>query len=135
MKAGETCSVCLQVRATSDSRAHRAATFAGAITGAKCCVRSALVSCPFPTPVVASISTAWGGEKKGVLGYVFLLFRYVSVCVTSLHAVCFPLDVLWEPRCSAPVYPMGRWLCVPVPKASCGGPQPTNRLCLYPPMP
>ena len=122
-KAGEICSVWLQVRATCDSRAHKATTFAGAIHSASCCVCSARVPCPFPTPVVASISTARGGEREGVLGYVCLLFRYVSLGVTCSRSVCFPLDVLWGPRVDvAPAYPVARWLCVPVPTASCGGP-------------
>ena len=135
-KVGETCTVWLQVLVTCDSRAHKAVTFAGAIHGASCRVRSARVSCPFPTPVVAIISTARGGEREGVLGYAALLFRYVSVCVTYWRSVCFPLHVLWGPQVgAAPAYPVGRWLCVPVPTASCGVLHPRVGLCLYPPMP
>ena len=60
-----------------------------------------------------------------------------SVGLCDLLALSmFPLDVLWGPRVgAAPAYIVGRWLCVPVPTASCGGPHPTVGLCLYPPMP
>ena len=135
-KVEEIWSVWLQVRVTCDSRVHKAVTCAGGTHSVSCCVRSARVSRHFPTPVVASISTAQGGEGEALLGYVSLLFRYVLVCVTGLRSVCFVVDVLWGPRVgAAPAYPVGRWLCVPLPTASCGGPHPTIGLCLYPPMP
>ena len=104
--------------------------------GVSCCVRSACVSRPLPTPVVASLSTAQGGEKEGVFDYVSLLFRYVLACVTGLCSVCFLLDVLWGPQVGATrAYPVGQWLCVSMPTASCVGPHSKVGLCLYPPMP
>ena len=108
----------------------------GQILGARCPVCSARVSRPLPTPVVASLSTAQGGEGEEESGHVSLLVRYVLACVTGWCSICSLLDVLWGPRVSvAPVYPLGQWMCVRMPTASCGGPHPTIGLCLYPPMP
>ena len=68
--------------------------------------------------------------------YVSLLFRYALACVTGLCSVCFLHGVLWGPRVgAAPASPVDRWLCNPMPTASCGGPHPTVGLYLYPPMP
>ena len=110
-KVGKICSIWLQVRVTADPRAHKAVTFAAGILAAGCCVRSARVSRPFPTPVVASISNRGAGRVGGVLGYVSLLFRYVSVCVTACTRYVFlctcygvsgyalPRRILWVGSC------------------------------------
>ena len=55
--------------------------------------------------------------------------------VSVLCSVCLPRDVLWGPRVvAAPASPVGRWLGVPLPAASCGKPQPTLGPYLYPSM-
>ena len=70
------------------------------------------------------------------MGYVADYVRYTLACVSILCSVCLLYDVLWGPRVgAAPASPVGRWLCVPMPTASCGEPHPTVGLCLYPPMP
>ena len=63
----------------------------------------------------------------------------LPLCLTAPSvpcSVCLLYDVLRGPRVgAAPVSLVGRWLCVPMPTASCGEPHPTVGLYLYPPMP